>query len=125
MQSLECTIAVTEDLSASTAQFHAIALNDGKLAANGAEASGIIQNKPKNTEAVNIVYAGESRFAAGGAVAVGARLTVTTSGWFITAPGSGCFLVGRAKAAVTSGSIGLGIFNFAAPVYATESTYIS
>lgn len=123
MQDLKTTIQVTEDLNVSTAQYHAIALNDGKLAANGAEASGIIQNNPKNTEAAEVVYAGESRFAAGGAVSAGARVTVTTSGWF-TAGGSGDYLVGRAKAAVTSGSIGIGIFNFSAPVYALSSSYV-
>jgi hypothetical protein len=121
MQTFETTIQVTEDLNASTAQYHAIALNDGKLAANGSEASGIIQNKPKNTEAAEIVYLGESRFAAGGAVNAGAKLTVTTSGWVIAAPGSGYYIVGRAKAAVTSGSIGIGFFNFASTIYASES----
>jgi hypothetical protein len=51
------------------------------------------------------------KFAAGGAVAKGAKVTVTTSGWFTSAD-SFDTVVGEAKAAVTSGSVGTGFFVF-------------
>lgn len=105
------TITATEDLD--TLQYHAIALDDGKLANNGAEASGILQHKPKNGDHASIAYIGESRFRAGLAVILGDKLTVTTSGWLIPAT-SGSTVVGKAVDTVTSGSIGNGIFGFAA-----------
>jgi len=106
------TIQITEDLSASTAQYHAIAFNDAKLATGAEEASGILMNKPANLEFATIGIAGEMRFAAGGAISQGDKLTVANSGWFTTA-GSDDGVVGEAKYAVTSGSIGTGIFEFA------------
>ena len=122
MQSLETTIQALENLNTDAFQYHAIALDDGKLANNGGEAAGIIKNKPKSGEAATIGYIGEMRFAAGLAVSADDGLTVTTSGWF-KAAGSGSYIVGRAKAAVTSGSIGFGIFDFTKPVYASESSF--
>ena len=104
------TIAAGESLTA--AQFHAIALDDGKLAANGKEAGGILLNKPASGEHASLNVMGVSRYAAGAAVAAGARLTATASGWLVTAS-SGTYIVGRnLDAAVTSGSIGRGVFNF-------------
>lgn len=105
----------------SNGQYHAVALDDGDFAANGKEAGGILINKPESGEAASLAVIGESRFAAGGAVAAGARLTVSASGWF-TACASGYYFVGRnGDAAVTSGSIGKGFFNFATPVYQVSS----
>lgn len=110
-----------EDLSA--AQYHAIALDDGKLAANGGEAGGILQNKPQSGDACNIVIIGKSRYRAGGAVAAGKAITVSGSGW-MTAAGSGDYIVGRNnETAVTSGSIGQGFFDFSKPQYAYSSSY--
>jgi hypothetical protein len=105
------TIQAAEDLD--TLQYHAIALDDAKLANNGAEASGILQNKPKSGDHASIAYVGESRYAAGLAVTKGDKLTVTTSGWLIPAT-SGSTVVGKAVDTVTSGSYGNGIFSFAA-----------
>jgi len=105
------TIQALEDLSTSAFQYHAIALDDGLLANNGEEASGILLNKPKSGEFLTLGYVGEMKFAAGLAISKGAKLTVTTSGWFTTADSNDPIL-GEAKAAVTSGSLGTGLFNF-------------
>lgn len=108
-----------EDLS--SYQYHAIALNDGQLAANGYEACGIILNKPENNEHVEIGVIGIFKYRAGGAVSSeGMHLQVNDSGWF-TAAASGYYYVGKALETVTSGSIGRGMFNFAQGIYATTS----
>jgi hypothetical protein len=106
------TIKIAEDLSASTAQYHAIAFNDQKLATNAEEASGILMNKPSTNEFASIGLAGEMKYAAGGTITAGDKLTVANSGWFTTA-GSDDGIVGEAKYACTSGSIGTGIMSFA------------
>ena len=102
----------------------AFCLDDGKIANDGAEASGILLNKPASGEAANVGVQGDLPFQAGGAVAKGAKLTVTTSGYVITC-GSGFHVVGTAMRAVTSGSVGRGIFNFANAVYAQTSDYVA
>ena len=103
------TLVAGEDLSAS--QYHAVALNDGKVANNGEEASGILYNKPEDGEHLTLGTIGEMKYAAGAAIAKGAKITVTTSGWFTTA-GSLDAVNGEAKLAVTSGSYGTGLFSF-------------
>jgi len=108
-QYMSTTIAAAEDLS--SLQYHAIALDDGKLANSGEEASGILLNKPKSGEFITLGYIGEIKFKAGAAISKGDKLTVTTSGWFITADSNDPTL-GEAKAAVTSGSNGTGLFTF-------------
>jgi hypothetical protein len=107
---LETTLTAGEDLNTGC-QYHAIALDDGKLAANAEEASGILINKPKTGEGLTLGYIGEQKFAAGAAIAKGAKLTVTTSGWFTTAD-SNDVVIGECKVAVTSGSLGTGLFAF-------------
>jgi hypothetical protein len=108
---LETTFAAGEDLDTEGHMYHAIALDDGKLANSGEEASGILLSKPKTGEGATLGFVGELKFAAGLAVAKGAKLTVTTSGWMITADSNDPVL-GEAKAAVTSGSVGTGLFAF-------------
>jgi hypothetical protein len=103
------TIQAGEDLT--TLQYHAIALDDGKLANNAEEATGILENKPKSGEFATLAYNGELKYAAGAAITKGAKLTVTTSGWFTTA-GSSDVVIGEAKVTVTSGSLGTGLFAF-------------
>ena len=91
----------------------AIALADGKVANNGQEARGILMSKPANGQQGQIGINGIMKFRAGGAVAVGATLTVTTSGYF-TVSASGDYLVGHCgETAATSGSLATGIFHFA------------
>jgi len=106
---LNTTIKAEEDLS--SLQYHAIALVDGFLANNGEEASGILLNKPKSGEFLALGYVGELKFCSGAAISKGDKVTVTTSGWFTTADSNDPIL-GEAKAAVTSGSVGTGLFNF-------------
>lgn len=120
--SIDTTLAAGENLNTDGHQFHAIDFSDGKLAANGSQACGIIINKPKSGEAARVAFFGELRYAAGGAIAANKAITVTASGWF-TAAGSGDYIIGRTKEAVTSGSIGKGIFDFSKPVYAFNSSY--
>ena len=111
-----------EDLD--TQGYTAVTLDDGKVANNGAEASGILLNKPKTGEAVNCGAVGDLPYVAGGAVTKGNKLTVATSG-FITVAGSGDHVIGRAILTTTSGSIGRGFFNFASPIYAFSSDFVA
>lgn len=98
------------DLSAS--QYKAVVVA-GTIAANGDTAIGIQQNKPSASgRGLTAGYLGRSRYVASAAISAGARLTVTTSGYMVTVT-SGDAIVGRALAAVSSGGIGEGIFNFA------------
>ena len=108
------TVTALEDLSAN--QHYAFANDDGKLANNGEEALGIIDNKPQSGEPASVAYAGVSKFKAGGAITRGGKLTVTTSG-FIVAGDSGSYIVGEALETVSSGSIGTGVFNFPTASY--------
>jgi len=111
------TLQAGEDLT--TLQYHAIALDDGKLANNPEEASGILLNKPNTGQHLSLAYVGELKFAAGAAITKGAKLTVTTSGWF-TSAGSVDGIVGEIKETVTSGSIATGLFFFPTARYETE-----
>lgn len=115
------SIVAGADLSA--LQYFAIALDDGLQADNGAEALGILQNKPKSGEQATVAYRGVSKFKAGGAITKGAKIMVATSGYLVTA-GSGYHVVGKAFATCTSGSIGVGIFDFIAAPYAFTSSFI-
>lgn len=94
-----------------THQYKAVTIG-GVVAATNAAAMGIQQNKPNNTEDLSIQLGGISRFRAGGAVAANGAVKVTTSGWFV-ACASGDLACGKAFEAVTSGSIGEGVFDFA------------
>lgn len=90
---------------------------DGTIAATSG-AIGILQNAPKSGEEMTVCVDDQSRFVAAAAVAAGARLTVTASGYMITA-GSGDIVCGRnLETAVGSGGVGLGIFDFASAAVA-------
>ena len=116
------TVQITENLTAVTCKYHAVAFVDGQLANNGEEASGILINNPYTNEFGKLIVAGESKFAAGAAVTKGDKLTVTTSGWFITATSDDA-VVGEAKCTTTSGSLGTGLFNFATAAYPSRSAH--
>ena len=119
-KNIKTTIAAGEDLSAKTCLYHAIALDDGQLAVNGLEAGGILYNDPADDQHLTFGFSGEMRYAAGAAVVAGAKLTVTGSGWFITCT-SGDVSMGRAKSAVTSGAVGIGLFDFSNPNHQVSS----
>jgi hypothetical protein len=114
------TFQALEDLN--THQYQAITLADGKVANTGSEATGISLNKPKSGEHATCGIVGEMKFRAGGAISATKAITVSTSGYF-TAAGSGDYLVGTAKATVTSGSIGMGYFDFNQKIYAFSSSF--
>ena len=101
--------------------FKAVALDDGKLANNGVEADGILVCGGREGEDVTIGYAGEIRFIAGGPVGAGKRLTVVSSG-YIAEAATGDYVVGRCLGtAVSSGSVGTGMFNFPIVAYMGNS----
>ena len=104
------SIPVVAGADLSAAQYKAIAIG-GTIAATGVAAMGILQNKPESGEDAQLGWHGRSRYRAGAAVSAGAQLTVTTSGWLITAT-SGTNVVGKALGAVTSGGIGEAIVGF-------------
>ena len=83
-------------------QYKAAAVG-GTIAATGNTALGLIQNKPKNGEDLTIAYRGIMKGVAGGAVAAGARVMVTTSGYLITAAGA-VIPCGKAISAASSGA---------------------
>lgn len=112
------TIQAKENLNEH--QYHAVALDDGKIANDGCEAVGIILNKPKDDHFVSCGYFGDMKFRVGAGVAAGARLRITTSGYFLTG-NSGYYDCGRCLDAVTSGSIGRGLFDFTNPRYRVSS----
>jgi len=111
---IKTTIVVAEDLSAASTLYKAIAFVDSKLAATGIEASGILYNSVTTSGTAVVGVIGELSYSAGDAVTAGDPLTVTGSGWIITAT-AGAGLVGSAKADVSSGGTGVGLFNFTAP----------
>lgn len=118
------TIVASADLSIQTlgigAIYKAIAMDDGDFAQNGSEADGLLFAGETSPNHVTIGYQGVMKYTAGLAIVAGARLTVTTSGYFITAV-SGTAIIGKnAENAVGSGAIGTGLFNFTNPVFMTS-----
>jgi len=115
-----------DDLTPGTGHlFKAVALDDGKIAANGREAAGILLYGGRSAEHVTVGYTGVMKFTTGAAVDKGRRLTVTASGYFVEA-GSGTYVVGRClDTAVASGAVGTGAFNFATIAYMGHSGEIA
>lgn len=92
------------------AQYKALAVG-GTIAPSGTTAIGLLQNKPKSGEGATVLYDGPGKGVAGAAIAAGARLIVTTSGYLITAVGA-VIPCGRALAACASGATVEGLFDF-------------
>jgi len=115
------TLEAGADLS--SLQYSAVSLDDGARSINGAEAGGILQNKPKNNEFAEIGIVGIMKFRAGGSITKDDWLTVDSNSSMIKA-GSGYHLVGKALMTVTSGSVGTGKFNFINPPYAFSSSFV-
>jgi len=116
------TLEAGADLS--SLQYSAVSLDDGARSINGAEAGGILQNKPKSNEFADIAYVGIMKFRAGGTILKDSWLRVDSNSTMIVA-GSGYHLVGKSLMAVSSGSIGTGKFNFVNPPYASESSFVA
>ena len=106
------TIVAGEDLSDKNEGTGVIykAIDAAGVVAEDATAIGILAYGGESAEHVTVITAGTSKYTAAAAIVVGAKLTVTTSGYFTTAA-SGDAICGQALAAVTSGSIGRGSFN--------------
>lgn len=116
------TIQSGEDLSDTTSGsgplFKAVSMVDGKIAANGKVAGGLLHwGGLEAGDDVELMYSGVGKFVAGAAVTAGKLLTVTASGYLIAAT-SGTYAVGRCGPdAVGSGAIGVGVFDFANPTF--------
>ena len=97
------------DTKVSTGKLYkAVNVQSGDIAETSLNATGVI------LEAVTYRYNGVSKYAASGTITAGSFLTVTTSGYF-TAATSGDNAIGKNLFDTTSGSIGVGIFNFITP----------
>lgn len=107
-QDIKIPVAAGEDLSG--AQYAAVEI-DGTVAPGLDAARGILQNKPQSGEAATLTVMGRSKYKAGGTIAINNRLTVSASG-FITAASSGDPSCGYTLAAVASGGIAEGVFDF-------------
>lgn len=90
----------------------------GTIATNAQTSAGILADKPDNGQNGSLNYLGVSKFAAGGAVAAGDEITVSSGGW-LTVATSGDRVVGHNFGpAVSSGMVGeRAMFNFAAKGY--------
>ena len=111
--SIKAAFTAGEALNTSGHEGVAIALDDGKVANNAKEATGILYDKPASGQNGSMVILGVGKGRAGGALAKGQRVTVSTSGYF-TAAASGDYHAGRAWEAITSGSLGPILFHGAA-----------
>lgn len=109
------TIAVRAGADLRTKQYFACEI-DGTVAGSVVGAAGILANKPNNGEDATLVYQGRTKFIAGGAVTAGGPLAINSTGYF-TAATSTDQVAGTCEVAASSGSIGHGVFNFAALGY--------
>jgi hypothetical protein len=106
------TVTAVNDFRVAGA-LHKVVDADGDFsAAGGATALGLAKSQPNSGEWLALGVSGIMKAYAGGALTIGARLTVAASG-FVTAAGSGDAIVGTAMQACDSGDIFRGNFNFA------------
>lgn len=103
------TMLATTDLSEQT--FKAVDIITGALAAGPKTAVGILQNKPLANEHASVGFQGLMKYVAGGAIAKGAALTVSTDGLFTTASSSS-IVVGISLETAVTGAIASGLFDF-------------
>ncbi|HFD31309.1 MAG TPA: hypothetical protein ENJ28_01155 [Gammaproteobacteria bacterium] len=109
-ETLKITVKANEDLT--SRQYHVIEV-DGTLANDVNAAAGIICNKPESGQGATVDVLGMMKGKAGAAIAAGVGVTVTTSGWLITAT-SGTGVVGKSlNVAVGSGETFSFLGNFA------------
>jgi hypothetical protein len=103
------TIVASNDFRA--AHIHK-AVTAGGLVAATAGAVGLLKSKPNVAEHATVGYIGIMRYVAGAAIAAGANLTVTTSGFIISTGSASGTTVGKAIEAANSGDLAKGLFNF-------------
>lgn len=105
------TVIASVDLSALQ---HRVVRVTGDLADNNAEAYGVLQNKPQSGEHASVAISGIMKAVAGAAIAAGASLAVTNSGFIITATSGTGVSIGKNKnVAVGSGATFAFVGNFA------------
>lgn len=105
------TIIASVDLSALQ---HKVVRVTGDLADDNAEAYGILQNKPESGEFATVFVAGIMKGYAGAAIAAGVSLSVTNSGFLITAVSGTGISIGKNKnLSVGSGDVFTFLGNFA------------
>jgi len=88
----------------------------GTLATNTKTANGLLNTRTDSGEDGSMTVWGRDKFVAGGTIAAGNRLRVT-SGGFMVAASSGYYSCGYAETAISSGSVGRGFFDFATLTY--------
>ena len=109
IRDFEKSFTSTNDLSA--AEFLIVAMdtsNDGSCVAAASNTDpivGVLQNKPKATEAAVVRWGGSSKVIAGGTVTRGAYVTSDSSGHAIATTTNKDVVVGRALQAAVSGDI--------------------
>lgn len=94
------TVPASADLTGH--QFKAVTLG-GLVAGTSLTAVGLCRNKPANGDHMTVAYKGQMKAFSGAAIASGALVGVTASGFLITVTGSAS--VGYAKTAAGSGDL--------------------
>jgi len=112
------------DLNAGSGELYKVIDNTGAAGAAAGNSIGILQYGADDGGNVTLAISGVSKFVAGGAVASGASLQQANSGYLVTASSGGIVVGKNLPAAVGSGSVGTGIFNFATPVTIVNSNGI-
>jgi hypothetical protein len=97
-------VSLLTTVDASASQYKIVDVN-GTIAANNATAIGVLLNKPKSGENASVAYSGHMKAYAGAAIAAGAEVVVTTSGYLITNATSVSGIVGKALTAASSGAL--------------------
>ena len=110
---IQASAALT-DLRAGLGEIYKAVGTTGKITATK-NALGILQQGADDAGHITLAIMGVSKYTASAAVAAGAGLSVTTSGYMVTAT-SGSSVCGRnLDTACASGAVGTGFFNFANP----------
>ena len=105
------TIIASADLS--SLQYRAVRVT-GDLADDNAEAYGILENKPNSGDHASVAVHGVMKAYAGAAIVAGANVSVTNSGFLITAASGTGVCIGKNKnTAVASGDLFTFLGNFA------------
>ena len=94
------TVVASQDLTGH--QFKPVDLSGG-VGVTSLLSVGILQNKPYTGDHATVAYRGQLKAYSGAAIASGALIGVTTSGFLITVTGSAS--VGYAKTAAASGDL--------------------
>lgn len=109
------SVPIETTVDHTTTPMHRAIQVNGTIASSGVNAVGLLKSRAPLGGAVAAGVSGYMKGWAGAAVALGARVTVTTSGYLITAT-SGTQGQGKALEAANSGDLFAGVFEFS-PVF--------